>query len=447
MLSKPGSCSLVMEDDAGSRWEMRSLSSVDDVILDKQNKASAMEDTNNGYITKIGTDGNIEKVKVETSVSDSTVGILSPNFFGRPLESMIDTTRKWNPFHKKCAILGVMKAISKRNRVVSKHGHVNTYRKEEDTEQNHRYLKDCFISMIDMPWHWTILSFGASFYISWLVFAVLWYIVALEHGDLEEDRDPDKVCVDKLHDFTSCFLFSLETQHTIGYGGRATTENCVPAILLMSVQSIVGVIIQACMAGILFAKFTKPTMRAETFIFSKNALISVRNGSLYLMVRIGDLRQTHLLESHISGHIVKKRTTLEGEVIPYMIEKMEFGSHLDGSEEYLQLLWPMVVSHKIDSSSPLYNLNPRDILDSQFEIILTLEGVTPETGNTIQVRSSYLPNEILWGYRFEQTCVAYDKKVAKYAVSFKTINSIRPDRTPRCSAEELENNNSVKEED
>ena len=200
------------------------------------------------------------------------------------------------------------------------------------------------------------------------------------------------------------------------------------------------------MAGILFAKFTKPTMRAETFIFSKNALISVRNGSLYLIFRIGDLRyvglvksrlrivvfrQTHLLESHISGHIVKKRTTLEGEVIPYMIEKMEFGSHLDGSEEYLQLLWPMVVSHKIDSSSPLYNLNPRDILDSQFEIILTLEGVTPETGNTIQVRSSYLPNEILWGYRFEQTCVAYDKKVAKYAVSFKTINSIRPDRTPR----------------
>ena len=74
----------------------------------------------------------------------------------------------------------------------------------------------------------------------------------------------------------------------------------------MSIQSIVGVIIQvlkqlkhnentifltqACMAGILFAKFTKPTMRAETFIFSKNALITLRNGSLYLLVRIGDLR-------------------------------------------------------------------------------------------------------------------------------------------------------------
>ena len=92
---------------------------------------------------------------MDRSSCDPAVEILTPNFFGRPLESMIDSTRyastihichnpeqyvcrKWNPFHKKCAILGVMKAISKRNRVVSKHGHVNTYRKEEDTNQNHR---------------------------------------------------------------------------------------------------------------------------------------------------------------------------------------------------------------------------------------------------------------------------------------------------------------------
>ena len=47
-----------------------------------------------------------------------------------------------------------------------------------------RYLKDFFISMIDMPWHWTIISFGASFYISWLLFAVLWYIIAPENGNM-----------------------------------------------------------------------------------------------------------------------------------------------------------------------------------------------------------------------------------------------------------------------
>ena len=31
-------------------------------------------------------------------------------------------------------------------------------------------------------------------------------------------------CVYNIHSFTSCFLFSIETQHTIGYGVRTTTE-------------------------------------------------------------------------------------------------------------------------------------------------------------------------------------------------------------------------------
>ena len=73
------------------------------------------------------------------------------------------------------------------------------------------------------------------------------------------------------------------------------------------------VVFQACMAGIVFAKFTKPTSRAETLMFSKQvsllmlypsltgfemscqllikqALITMRNGSFFLLCRIGDLR-------------------------------------------------------------------------------------------------------------------------------------------------------------
>ena len=56
-------------------------------------------------------------------------------------------------------------------------------------------------------------------------------------------------------------------------------------MLLMCVQSIIGVIIQACMAGLVFAKFLMPISRGETIMFSKNALITMRNGALYLLVR------------------------------------------------------------------------------------------------------------------------------------------------------------------
>ena len=49
------------------------------------------------------------------------------------------------------------------------------------------------------------------------------------------------------------------------------------------------------------------------------------------------------------------------------------------------MLWPVTVAHKMDHDSVFYNMTPRDILAAQFEIVVTLEGVTEETGNTIQV--------------------------------------------------------------
>jgi len=343
---------------------------------------------------------------------------------------------RWNPFARKSrGILGVIKAQTKKNRVVSKHGRINVHRKTEHNENQHRYLKDFFTSMIDLGWSWTLLSFCASFYLSWGIFSIIWYLIALLHGDLDNNAEQSDhvVCVENIKDFTSAFLFSLETQHTIGYGVRVTTEECSIAVFVMSCQCIVGVIIQACMAGIVFAKFTKPTNRAETILFSTNALVTLRNGSYYLLCRIGDMRPTHLLESHVSGHLLTKETTEEGEEVPYHLSAMEFGVEMDGTQDFFQMFWPVVVAHKIDDKSPLYKMSARDIAEHTFEIILTMEGITPETGNTVQVRTSYLPNEILWGHRFEHSCVTYDKSLAKYVVSISNMNKVIPDNTPRIS--------------
>ena len=45
----------------------------------------------------------------------------------------------------------------------------------------------------------------------------------------------------------------------------------------------------------------------------------------------------------------------------------------------------------------------------RFEYIVTLEGVVEPSGNTTQARTSYLPEEILWGYHFKN-CIHYAKK-------------------------------------
>ena len=111
--------------------------------------------------------------------------------------------------------------------------------------------QDIFTTLVDVQWRWTLLVFSLSFFLSWLTFALIWWLIAFTHGDLEPEHLPAnqeasgwRPCVASIHDFGSCFLFSVETQHTIGYGGRATTEECPEAIFVMCLQSIVGVMIQ-----------------------------------------------------------------------------------------------------------------------------------------------------------------------------------------------------------
>ena len=46
-----------------------------------------------------------------------------------------------------------------------------------------RILKDLFISSIQLSWTWVLFNFFASFVCSWAFFAVIWYNIALIHGE------------------------------------------------------------------------------------------------------------------------------------------------------------------------------------------------------------------------------------------------------------------------
>lgn len=81
--------------------------------------------------------------------------------------------------------------------------------------------------------------------------------------------------------------------------------------------------------------------------------------------------------------------------IPYHLVSMDFGVEMDGSQDFFQMFWPVVVSHKIDEKSPLYSMSARDIGEHTFEIILTMEGITPETGNTVQVGTGNIEKLLL----------------------------------------------------
>jgi hypothetical protein len=95
--------------------------------------------------------------------------------------------------------------------------------------------------------------------------------------------------------------------------------------------------------------------------------------------------------------MIRQRKTLEGEIIPHQIYDMEL-THLRNGQLFFPR--PTVVEHIIDSRSPLYGIQRSTFDKEHFEIIAIIEGSFDHTGFSCHFRTSYLPNELLWGYQF-----------------------------------------------
>lgn len=327
-----------------------------------------------------------------------------------------------------------------RRRAVLKNGECNVLQ-SRISRRSIRFLQDIFTTLVDTQWRWTLLCFTLSFLLCWLGFAVIWWLIAFTHGDFDEKHLPAVQtannwvpCIYNINSFTSCFLFSIETQHTIGYGSRSTTEECPEAIFVMCIQCIAGVMIQAFMVGIVFAKMTRPKQRTQTLLFSRNAVICQRDGELCLMFRLGDMRKSHIIGATIRAQIIRSRTTKEGEFLSQ--HQQELAVNADGNDGDLFFIWPTTIVHKINAESPLYNMSAENMLTERFEVVVILEGTIESTGQTTQARSSYLPQEILWGHRFEPM-VSYSKERQGYEVDYSLFNSTVQVDTPLCSGREL----------
>ncbi|XP_017797797.1 PREDICTED: uncharacterized protein LOC108578896 isoform X2 [Habropoda laboriosa] len=336
-----------------------------------------------------------------------------------------------------------------RRRAVLKNGDCNVLQ-SRISRRSLRFLQDIFTTLVDTQWRWTLLCFSLSFALSWLGFAVIWWLIAFTHGDFEERHLPPfqiesnwTPCIYNIFSFTSCILFSIETQHTIGYGSRSTTEECPEAIFVMCVQSIAGVMIQAFMVGIVFAKMSRPKQRTQTLLFSRNAVICQRDGELCLMFRVGDMRKSHIIGAAVRAQLIRSRTTKEGEVLSQNQQELAVGT--DGQNGNLFFIWPTTIVHKINAESPFYNMSAEEMLTERFEVVAILEGTIESTGQTTQARSSYLPQEILWGHRFEPM-VMYSKERQGYEVDYSLFNSTTQVDTPLCSGKELAEFYKVQEE-
>jgi len=79
-------------------------------------------------------------------------------------------------------------ALRRRRRVLSKDGRSNV-RIEHVSGRGALYLRDLWTTFLDMQWRYKFFLFAATFAGTWFAFGVLWYLVALVHGDLQGKED------------------------------------------------------------------------------------------------------------------------------------------------------------------------------------------------------------------------------------------------------------------
>ncbi|XP_066538861.1 ATP-sensitive inward rectifier potassium channel 14 [Hoplias malabaricus] len=353
-----------------------------------------------------------------------------------------------------------------RGRFVGKDGRCNvTFVNMSDRGQ--RYLTDLFTTCVDIRWRWMLVVFTLSFLLSWLLFGFTFWLIAASHGDLTIPSsssssssssaaafsspasttslgpdvehsgkmvEPDERCFQQVNSFMAAFLFSLETQTSIGYGFRSVTESCPLAVLAVVLQCIVGCIIDAFIIGAVMAKIAKPKKRNETLVFSEVAVVAMRDRKLCMMWRVGNLRKSHLVEAHVRAQLLKPRVTPEGEFLP--LDNVDINVGFDTGTDRIFLVSPVTIVHEIDEESPFFEMDQRALAtDKELEVVVILEGMVEATAMTTQCRSSYLASEILWGHRFEP--VLFEKKHC-YQVDYSYFNRTYevPD-TPSISAKEL----------
>ncbi|XP_038610812.1 G protein-activated inward rectifier potassium channel 4 [Tachyglossus aculeatus] len=318
-----------------------------------------------------------------------------------------------------------------RQRYMEKSGKCNVH--HGNVQETYRYLSDLFTTLVDLKWRFNLLVFTLVYTVTWLFFGLMWWLIAYVRGDLDHVGDVDWVpCVENLGGFVSAFLFSIETETTIGYGFRVITEKCPEGIILLLVQAILGSIVNAFMVGCMFVKISQPKKRAETLMFSHHAVISLRDDKLCLMFRVGDLRNSHIVEASIRAKLIQSRQTKEGEFIP--LNQMDINVGFDTGDDRLFLVSPLIISHEINEKSPFWEMSRARLQQEEFEVVVILEGMVEATGMTCQARSSYMDSEVLWGHRFTPVLT---REKGFYEVDYNSFHATYETRTPTCCAKEL----------
>eukprot|EP00397_Hematodinium_sp_SG-2012_P024982 GEMP01026063.1.p1 GENE.GEMP01026063.1~~GEMP01026063.1.p1 ORF type:complete len:613 (+),score=92.57 GEMP01026063.1:74-1912(+) len=223
--------------------------------------------------------------------------------------------------------------------------------------------RDRFHAIIMLPTLQFYPSLVAIFVLSFTIFALgyMWFAITWQ-------------CELGIVNFVDAFLFSLETQMTIGYGAPDPEfKDCRVIGMVVVCQSMTGMIMQGALIGIMYTRMSSAKDRACTVAFSDKACIREVNGKLCFTFQVCEVSATQLLGCQMRCYVFRhgyhsvgsgsgEKTSDIREKTSGIREKtgvffQQFSMRLlepdDGMGAPMLLAFPQTCIHQIDAWSPL----------------------------------------------------------------------------------------------
>lgn len=260
------------------------------------------------------------------------------------------------------------------------------------------FLLDFFHTVIHLPFPGLFAVTLTVYFACFAFFALFWiWFTDICHIGLETYRD--------------AFYLSVETQMTIGYGvPDPNFGECWEAAILIVVQTVVGLMLDATVIGVVFQKLANANARANTMIFSDTALLEVEDACTYLRFRVADMSFRPLSQATMQVYCVQHHRDasqprgIRVELAAMQLEEPDTDIH----NGIIFLGLPAMVSHKIDYSSPLSPDVPPPMTGC------------PTPGEVRNYLHSYTLEDIFWN-RTYGTCVSISSE-GYHCVDFHAIH-------------------------
>ena len=240
-----------------------------------------------------------------------------------------------------------------------------------------RPLGDLYHQLLKLSWSQLFVGLLIAYIAANGLFALVYW---MQPGSIENARPGS---------FYDAFFFSVQTMATIGYGKM--TPATTLAHVLVTLEALVGLLGFAMATGFLFAKFSRPTARV---IFSRVAILTVRDGAPSLMFRMANERANQIVEAQISLSLVRRETTAEGEAI-----RRIYDLKLARARTPVFVL-SFTAVHPIGDDSPLKGATRASLVAAEASLVVTLTGIDDTFAQTVHARHAYAADEIVFGGRF-----------------------------------------------